>query len=256
MKKRTGVIAAAILAVLILVVGCDVRVLYPPFDDGYVVEDPTLLSVLSPDAEDTYHPGDYVSIAWEGSVASETVSIGLYRYGQPAGEIATDVPNSGYFDWSIPADFDAVSEIVDQYQIAVRAKHPDYISGELYLEARSEMFTIIPAATGGLSDVTVSQATITITVTDNGTEIDGDTIDILLNGSPVVTSHVLLAAPGTDFELVLQAGTNELEIVAINEGTVSPNTAELAISDVVEGEPVQDWRLSTGESGSLTITAP
>jgi hypothetical protein len=93
-------------------------------------------------------------------------------------------------------------------------------------------------------------------MTDNGQEIDGDTVDIVLNGETVGAGHVLIAPPGTDLELTLQAGINLLEVVALNEGSISPNTAELVISHVLEGESIQEWRLVTGESGSLTITAP
>ena len=125
----------------------------------------------------------------------------------------------------------------------------------IYLSAYEDT-TIAPPASGGLSDVTVSQRIITITMTDNGQEIDGDTVDIILNGAPISAAHVLVGPPGTNLELILRAGSNFLEVVALNEGAVSPNTAELIISHVLEGESIQEWRLATGESGSLTITAP
>lgn len=256
MRKRYLLILSALLILLVIVSGCDVRVLYPPFDDEYTIEDDSLLAVVNPVGSEVYHPGDLVSIEWSGSVTSERVTLELFEYGRFAAEIASSVPNTGQFNWIIPADFDTVSEFVDQYQIAARVAHPEYSPGELYLEARSELFSIVAQATGGLSDVTVSQRIVTITVTDNGTEIDGDTINVVVNGTPVLTDHVLIAAPGTDVELTLQAGANQLEIVAVNEGSVSPNTAELTITNVIEGESVQEWRLATGESGSLTITAP
>jgi hypothetical protein len=256
-KQRYLSFPAVILGfALVLVAGCDVSVLYPPFEDQTTIEDPSLLAVVEPDGSRDYTAGDIVHVVWSGWVDAASVSLDLFRYGQFAQQISATTPNSGTYDWTIPADFDAVSEIIDEYQVVVRAKHPDHSPGDLYLEARSETFTIVPAATGGLSDVTVSERSVTITVVDNGTEIDGDTINILLDGNSIVSDHVLVAAPGTDFDLVLSQGANVLEIVAVNEGSISPNTAQLLISNVVQGVSDQEWRLAAGESGTLTITAP
>ena len=250
-------IAALILtAGLIALSGCDVRVLYGPPGGTATVKDDTLLAVVEPTGTETYRPGDIIPIRWTGTIDSPDVAIEMYRYGQFDLTIAGQVANTGSYDWIIPANFDTTSEAPDHYQISIRARDPDHEPGELMVQAFSEPFTIAAAATGGLSDVTVGQRIVTITVTDNGQEIDGDTIDIILNGSTVIAGHVLLAPPGTDLELILQAGSNVLEIVAVNEGSISPNTAELAISHVTEGESVQEWRLLAGERGSLTITAP
>jgi hypothetical protein len=245
----------SIIAV-IAISGCQMRVFYPSAYEDTTVEDTTLLAVVAPDGSVGYSPSDVVPIQWSGSINSPTVVIDLYRYGQFAMEIVGRAANTGSFDWMIPVNFDAVSEVTDHYQIAVRAQYPDYTPGDLFVQAFSERFTIVPQASGGLSDVTVSRRIITITMTDNGQEIDGDTVDIVLNGETVGAGHVLAAPPGTVLELVLQAGINLLEVVALNEGTISPNTAELVISHVLEGESIQEWRLATGESGSLTITAP
>lgn len=216
--------------------------------------DTTLLAVVAPDGSVGYSPSDVVPILWSGSINSPTVVIDLYRYSQFAMEIVGRAANTGSFDWMIPVAFDAVSEVTDHYQIAVRAQYPDYTPGDLFVHAFSERFTIVPQASGGWSDVTVSRRI--ITMTDNGQEIDGDTVDIVLNGETVGAGHVLAPPPGTVLELVLQAGINLLEAVALNEGSISSNTAELVISHVLEGESIQEWRLATGESGSLTIAAP
>ena len=76
------------------------------------------------------------------------------------------------------------------------------------------------------------------------------------DGEVVIEGHILAAPPGTSFALSLQKGPNLFEVVAVNEGSISPNTAQLTISNVVVGESVQQWRLLTGETGTLTITAP
>jgi hypothetical protein len=253
---RLPKLAIVVTVGLLAVAGCDLWVMHGPPDEIETVADEGLVTVLAPLGGEIYHPGDAVEISWTGSINVSSVVIELYRYGQQDSVIAQRAPNTGSLNWPIPADFDTATEIPDEYQISIRAQYTDHYPGDLYIQAFSEAFTILQPSTGGLTDVAVEQRVIAITVTDNGLEIDDDTIDILLNGEPVVSGHVLTGPPGTDFELVLQEGSNLLEIVAVNEGGVSPNTAELAITNVVEGDSVQEWRLLAGERGSLTITAP
>ncbi len=255
-------IATIVIAGVMALSGCHLRIYdggyYTDGDDdapGSVVEDEALLAVVEPSGGEIFTVGDSLLIRWESSFEASRVTIDLNRYGQHMLSIATTT-DDGEYQWVIPADFDAVTEDPDDYQVVVRAEYPDFNPGELYIEARSEAFTISPPEAGGLTDVTVTQRLITITVTDNGSQIDGDTVDIVLNGETVVASHVLVGPPGTDIPLTLAQGPNVLEIIALNEGAVSPNTAELTISNVVEGEAVQEWRLATGEVGILTITAP
>ncbi|MBU8913113.1 MAG: hypothetical protein KOO61_03755 [Spirochaetales bacterium] len=255
-RARLAIVGLISIVGVIAISGCDIQVLYPSAYEDTTIENDTLLAVVTPEGTEAYSPADVVPIQWSGSIDSPTVVIDLYRYGQFAMQIASRAANTGSFNWLIPVDFDAVSEVTDHYQIAIRAQHPDYSPGDLFVQAFSEPFTIVPQASGGLSDVTVSQRIITITMTDNGQEIDDDTVDIILNGATISAAHVLVGPPGTNLELTLQAGINLLEVVALNEGAISPNTAELIISHVLEGESIQEWRLATSESGSLTITAP
>ena len=241
--------------------GCHVSIYGPrdysdSEDPGTVIQDETLLAVTQPAGDESFTAGESVRIEWTGSVGAPLVTIELHRHGQHHLTIAAATENDGEHLWGIPADFDAVTEDPDDYQVVVRAEYPDYDPGELFVEARSETFTILPRPGGGLTDVTVSQRLVVITVTDNGSQVDGDTVDIVLNGSTVAAAHVLSGPPGTEIGLTLSQGANVLEIVALNEGSVTPNTAELQISNVVEGAAVQEWRLATGERGTLTITAP
>jgi len=244
------------VAAALLLSGCDLRVFYGSPPDSSTVTDTTVLSVTLPDGTESYAPGDLLSVQWSGTVRASSVRIDLYRYGQLIMECAANAPNTGTYSWSIPSDFDAAVEITDDYRISVAARDPDHSPGELYYQAFSVPFSIVSAASDGLSDVTVSQRLVMITVTDNGQEIDGDTVDIILNGTVVATSHVLAAPPGTDFPLELERGANLLQIVAVNEGAVPPNTAQITITNVTEGEAVQHWRLAPGETGELTMTAP
>jgi len=108
----------------------------------------------------------------------------------------------------------------------------------------------------GLLDVTVNQRNIELDLRDNGLEIDGDRIQLLLNGAIVLEDHTLTET-GTIVNLDLKKGTNQVVIQALNEGYSSPNTVYVAISHVVEGpsEQVSDGLL-TGEKAEFTIRAP
>ena len=255
-RGRLPVLGFISIVAALVISGCNIQMLYPSDYENTLVEDTTLLAVVTPNGTQAYSPADVVPIQWFTTINAPTVVIDLHKYGQFVMEIAGDAHNTGSFDWLIPAGFDAASEVTDHYQIAVRAQHPDHSPGELFVQAFSEPFAIIPRASGGLTDVTVSQRIIVVTMTDYGQEIDGDTVDVVLNGITVSAAHVLAGPPGTDLELTLRAGMNLLEVVALNEGAISPNTAELVISNVLEGESIQEWRLATDERGSLTITAP
>ena len=162
----------------------------------------------------------------------------------------------GDYWWSIPTDFPVDAELADEYQIVLSGYHPGVGDGTLLMVATSPAFSILPAATSGLSDVTVATASIVVTLTDNGQLIDGDTVDLILGGALQAAGHVLVGGTGTAFPLSLTSGDNLFEIRAVNEGTAPPNTALLQISDAVSGEASQQWRLATGEVGRVTITAP
>jgi len=47
-----------------------------------------------------------------------------------------------------------------------------------------------------------------------------------------------------------------LSIKSLNEGTVSPNTATVEVSDVSSGSPVKVYELDTNESDGFKIVAP
>ncbi len=259
MLLRMRTIIAA-LALVVLAGGCEIVLLDTdatrtpdPLDDP--VTDPDLLAVVSP-AGGSVAAGEPLTIRWEGSAQPDEIDIDLYLSGTPHTRLAASVSDSDDYTWTIPTDFFVHADVFDEYQIVVSGYHPDQATGALLLAAYSVHFAILPSASGGLSDVTVSQRLVDVTVTDNGQEIDDDTIDLFLNGVAVELSHVLVGGEGTTIPLTLQAGENVLEVYAVNEGSAPPNTALLEVSHVVEGLSAQEWRLQTGEFGRLTITAP
>ena len=103
-----------------------------------------------------------------------------------------------------------------------------------------------------LSDVVVNQENSSIRLWDHEIE-DGDLVTVTLNGSPIVTSHFLTNA-GTVFPVHYRFGRNVLVIHALNEGSLSPNTASISFADVVQGPKVQQYGLPTGATVQLIIT--
>ena len=109
---------------------------------------------------------------------------------------------------------------------------------------------------GGLEDVRVSQRDVDLNLIDNGNVVDGDRIQVSLNGEVIFEDHTL-TGEGTLVTLELKRGSNQVEIVALNEGYSSPNTVEVSISHVVEGPSVQvSDGLLTGAKAEFTIRAP
>jgi archaellum component FlaF (FlaF/FlaG flagellin family) len=257
MLSRNAIAIAAAVTLITIVSGCHISLMpsgYHDSDDTEGTTDPDLLAVVEPSGE-SYTAGEAMAIRWEGSEQPDEVTIDLYLSGTRQLRLAQNAPNAGSFEWLVPTDYAAATEVFDEYQIVVSGYRTQQAAGELLLVAYSERFAIVPKAAGGLSDVTVSRSDITVRLTDNGQEIDGDTVDLYLNGTAIALGHVLVGG-GTTFPLELRAGDNVLEVYAVNEGSVSPNTALLDISDVTEGVSSQEWRLAAGETGRLTITSP
>jgi len=110
-------------------------------------------------------------------------------------------------------------------------------------------------ASGGLSSVYVSQQSISLSVRSNLGAPDGDQIDLSVNGTKLLDDYVLTDSDNT-VGVVLNSGSNVVEIVAKNEGATPPNTGTLTISDVTRGRSVQNWSLSGGATARMTIVAP
>jgi hypothetical protein len=103
----------------------------------------------------------------------------------------------------------------------------------------------------GLTDVTVDASTVTVEVWDHEAE-DGDIINILLNGT-VVVSNLTISHAHQSFQLNLFGGRNTIEIQAVNAGTSPPNTASVSISNVTRGQPTQVYTLDQDKAGAFNI---
>lgn len=118
--------------------------------------------------------------------------------------------------------------------------------------------TKVTTSTGGtskdLTDVTVGRRDVTITVWDHGNE-DGDIINIYLNGK-VLKSKLRLTKKKQVFRVNLSGGQNRFEVEAVNEGSQSPNTATVEISNVTKGKPSQVYERKSGQKTSMNLNAP
>jgi hypothetical protein len=74
-----------------------------------------------------------------------------------------------------------------------------------------------------LSALRCKRERITLRLWDDA-EVDGDTVSVLLNGRPVLVAHKLTHDP-VKLRLDMRYGQNEVEVIAHNEGRISPNTA-------------------------------
>jgi hypothetical protein len=197
-------------------------------------------------------PGMDMSFAWESTPAGSLVRLEVFRNdAHYEATLSNYAPDAGTQTWTIPLDI--VLHDADQFQAKLTIVD-GAVQTNIIDERYSPPFQIVRAGSNsGLTDVTVSARRINMTLTDDGSLVDGDQVDVFLNGVKVVDNHTLVGGAGTVFVLDLLSGSNELRVTALNEGTSSPNTARLALSNVATGEAVQSWRLLTGESGSLVV---
>ena len=84
-------------------------------------------------------------------------------------------------------------------------------------------------------------------------QVDGDHVRVLVNDEEIVPI-VMLKSQFYQLKLPLKEGFNKIQFVALNQGKLYPNTAELRIYDNF-GTPlvVEHWNLSTGAKATLIL---
>lgn len=83
--------------------------------------------------------------------------------------------------------------------------------------------------------------------------IDGDRVSIILNDK-VVEANIYLDAEFSVFYIELAPGFNNIEFVALNQGTSGPNTAQFAVLDEFDVVIMSNiWNLATGAKASMSI---
>ena len=106
--------------------------------------------------------------------------------------------------------------------------------------------------TGNLSDVVVDQRNVTVTIWDHQVE-DGDRVLIKFNNE-IINSNMEIFHAKKTIQLTLRKGINVFEIVALNEGSMNPNTAAIRISDVKSGKSEQSWELNQNQGAGFKVT--
>jgi len=83
--------------------------------------------------------------------------------------------------------------------------------------------------------------------------VDGDRVQVVLNGE-VIFANILLEGRFKGFKVELQQGFNKIDIVALNQGTSGPNTAEFRVYDD-EKKLISSnvWNLATGVKATMLI---
>jgi hypothetical protein len=198
-------------------------------------------------------PGTDLTFTWALVPAGSLVRLEVFRnnarYETTLLNYAVD---TGTYTWTAPLDIQL--QDADYFQAKLTIVD-GAVQTTVIAERYSPPFQVVrPGNNSGLTDVTVNARHISITLTDDGSLVDGDRVDVFLNGAKVVNNHTLVGGVGTVFSLDLLSGFNQLRVAALNEGSSSPNTAQLRISDVTVGAAVQSWRLLAGESASLAIS--
>lgn len=128
---------------------------------------------------------------------------------------------------------------------------PSLVSAEV-VAGQVTTVQIYPGLGTALLPVTVSSTEVQISLRDDGEE-DGDRINLLVNDQVVVSDLSLTNAEQT-FPLVLNLGENTITVEALNEGSVSPNTASVTLTNVVVGPSTQSYSLLTGQKASFVAT--
>lgn len=84
--------------------------------------------------------------------------------------------------------------------------------------------------------------------------VDGDRVRISVNGH-VIDHNVLLTGSFKGVNVDLEKGFNRLDFEALNEGSASPNTAQVDVYDDT-GQLIYSnkWLLSTGSKATLIVT--
>ena len=136
----------------------------------------------------------------------------------------------------IVLDFNTQDELgVEGNELQIRINTSCSTLDSTTYELNNEQVTIPP-----------SQSVFTIRLWDNAAE-DGDIVSVYLNQNWIIENHTLLKA-GTDFTFstaLLNPGSNDLVVFALNEGSSGPNTVSIAVN----GKEIPNFKpgLLTGE---------
>ncbi len=83
--------------------------------------------------------------------------------------------------------------------------------------------------------------------------VDGDRVQVSINGV-IVQPNILLQSNFKSFKIKLEKGFNKIDVLALNQGTSGPNTAEFKVFGDTGGLISQNiWNLATGVKATMII---
>jgi hypothetical protein len=103
-----------------------------------------------------------------------------------------------------------------------------------------------------LGDFKTASVTAKVMYRDYG-QVDGDAISVLLNDK-VIVAEVYMMGDFQGFEITLEKGFNKIDFLALNQGTVGPNTAEFKVyNDKGALISASQWNLGTGFKATIIL---
>jgi hypothetical protein len=157
----------------------------------------------------------------------------------------------GYRQWALQApSCSGLAGCGPSYLERWHAKQSVVALGDILADSR-DIFS-----TGGFSDIGISGLDLSYLLRDHALE-DGDIVRIRISqfGKVIYEGTVNLTNAGQVFGMLLGRGVASLEIFAVNEGSASPNTAQITVDKVVRGQATQTYSLNTGQTATLRIEA-
>ena len=117
---------------------------------------------------------------------------------------------------------------------------------KITLQKKAEKYNLkIPLIDKDMGTFRTKSKNINIDAVDFG-QIDGDIVTILNNGKPIVKNYYL-KQNSKKFTIPLQIGFNKIEILAVDEGNLRPNTGAFTVYDDFNEVVVSDlWQLAKG----------
>lgn len=121
---------------------------------------------------------------------------------------------------------------------AIMAKFGDKTEITPKQEEPSNPKTPITIADNNIKYLSITGNNIKFTIWDNG-QVDGDRISIQLNGKYILENYTLDTKVKEIEEILSGNAVDTIRIIALNEGTLPPNTATIRIESKYEKYPIE-----------------
>lgn len=167
-----------------------------------------------------------------------------------ASNLMQQAENTGYRQWAMAAP--SCSGLVGcgpQYLERWAAKRSRLALGDILASDR-EFFS-----SAGLTDVQIAGLMLAFAIADFGTQ-DGDIVNVAVHqfGQTLLNQTLTTTNAGTQFSVPVNPGVVSVQMRALNEGSLPPNTAGLTLLGVSGGNSEQQYSLNEGDVAGLRVT--